>query len=46
MWKIMIAICIDPKIVRIIESIYNETECAVVIDGHLFKNAYIISSII
>ena len=31
----MIAIGIDPKIVRIIESLYNETECAVVIDGQL-----------
>ena len=35
LWKMMIAIGIDPKIVRIIESLYNETECAVVIDGQL-----------
>ena len=31
----MIAIGVDPKIVRIIESLYNDTECVVVIDGHL-----------
>ncbi len=35
LWKMMIAIGIDPKIVRIIESLYNDTECAVVIDGQL-----------
>ena len=29
------AIGIDPKIVRIIEALYNETECAVVIEGQL-----------
>ena len=33
--KMMIAIGIDPKIVRIIESLYNETECTVVIDRQL-----------
>ena len=31
----MIAIGLDPKIVCIIESLYNETECVVVIDGRL-----------
>ena len=35
MWKMMKSIRIDPKIVRIIESIYDETECAIVIDGQL-----------
>ena len=35
LWKMMIAIGIDPTIVRIIEPLYNETECAVVIDGQL-----------
>ena len=33
----MIAIGIDPTIVRIIVSLYNETECAVVIDRRLTK---------
>ena len=35
LWQMMIAIGIDPKIVCIIESLCNETECAVVIDGQL-----------
>ena len=29
------AICVYPKIVRIIEALYNNTECAVIIDGQL-----------
>ena len=29
----LLAIGVDPKIVRIGEEIYNNTECAVVIDG-------------
>ena len=35
LWKMMIAIGIDPKIVRIVEALYDDTECAVVIDGQL-----------
>jgi len=35
LWKMMLAIGVDPKLVRIIESLYNDTECAVVIDGNL-----------
>ena len=31
----MIAIGIDPEIVHIIESLYNEAECDAVIDGEL-----------
>ena len=31
----MLAIGVDPKIVRMIEVLYDETECAVVIDGQL-----------
>ena len=33
LWKIMKNINIDPKIVRIIESLYNETECTMIIGG-------------
>ena len=35
LWKMMIAIGIDPKIVRVVEALYDDTECAVVIDGQL-----------
>ena len=31
----LLAIGVDPKIVRIVEELYNNTECAVVIDGQL-----------
>ena len=31
----LLAIGVDPKIVRIVEELYNNTECAVVIDGRL-----------
>ena len=31
----MAVICIDSKVVIITEALYNDTECAVVIDGHL-----------
>ena len=31
----MLSINVDPKIVRILENLYNDTECAVVIDGQL-----------
>ena len=31
----MTAIGVDPKIVRVIEALYNNTECAVVIDDQL-----------
>ena len=34
-WGMMTAIDVDPKIVRIIEVLYNNTECSVVIDGQL-----------
>ena len=37
LWKMMKSIGIDPKIVRIIEKLYQDTECAVVIDGNLTK---------
>ena len=35
LWKMLLAIGVDPKIVRIVEELYNNTECAVVIDGQL-----------
>ena len=35
LWQMMIAIGIDPEIIRIIESIYTKTECAEAIDGQL-----------
>ena len=35
LWKMMTAIGVDPKIVRIIETLYDNTKCAVVIDGQL-----------
>ena len=35
LWKMMLAIGVDAKIVRIIEALYDDTECAVVIDGQL-----------
>ena len=35
LWKMMLAIGIDPKIINIIEDMYNNTECAVVIEGQL-----------
>ena len=31
----LLAIGVDPKIVRIVKELYNNTECAVVIDGQL-----------
>ena len=31
----MIAIGVDTKIVNIIEALYKDTECAIVIDGHI-----------
>ena len=33
----MISLGVDQKIVRIIEGLYNNTECAIVIDGNLTK---------
>jgi len=36
-WKMMKSIGIHTKIVRIIEKLYQDTECAVVIDGKLTK---------
>ena len=35
LWKMLLAIGVDPKIVRIVEELYNNTECAVVIDCKL-----------
>ena len=35
LWKMMISFGIDEKIVRIIENLYKDTECAVVIDGNI-----------
>ena len=35
LWKMMLSINVDPKIVRILENLYDNTECAVVIDGQL-----------
>ena len=35
LWKMMLEIGIDPKIVRILETLYDNTECAVVIDGQI-----------
>ena len=37
LWKMMISFGVDQKIVRIIEGLYNNTECAIVIDGNLTK---------
>ena len=35
LWRMMIAIGVDTKIVNIIEALYKDTECAIVIDGHI-----------
>ena len=35
LWKMMRAINIDEKIVKIMENLYAETECAIIINGHL-----------
>ena len=35
LWKMMRAINIDEKIVKLIENLYAATECAVIINGHL-----------
>ena len=35
LWRMMIAIGVDKKIVNIIEALYKDTECAIVIDGHI-----------
>ena len=35
LWKMMRSIGIDQKIIRIIENLYKDTECAVVIEGNL-----------
>ena len=35
LWKMLKAIGVDPKIVNIIENLYSNTKCAVVIDGQI-----------
>ena len=35
LWNMLLAIGVDPKIMLIVEQLYNNTEYAVVIDGHL-----------
>ena len=35
LWKMMRSIGVDNKIVNIIEQLYEETECAVTINGHI-----------
>ena len=35
LWKMMISFGIDGKIIRIIKSLYQDTECAVVIDSNI-----------
>lgn len=35
LWRMMVAIGVDPKIVRLIEDLYDNTQCAVLIDGQL-----------
>ena len=42
LWKMLRAIGIDEKIVNIVEKLYDETECAVVINGHI-TNWFIVS---
>ena len=37
LWKMMRSIGVDPKIVSIIENLYKDTECAIVIDGNMTK---------
>ena len=37
LWKMLLSLGIDGKIVRIIQNLYKNTECAVVIDGNLTK---------
>ena len=35
LWKMLLAIGVDPRIVHLIENMYNNTECAVIINGQL-----------
>ena len=35
LWKMLRSIGVDPKITSLIETMYNNVECAVVINGHL-----------
>ena len=35
LWKMLLAIGVDPEIVQIVEELYNNTECAVVLHGQL-----------